>query len=148
AVPASQGLGMTKIPGRSCSVRNARAFSSCVRMLDLLIYHSAVIRSPHDAPPARKGLSRRALIWASAALVLLAWVPVLALHLRNMSVADPGTGTLLAVFAPTSSRRDVFRGIADSKGVPVAPVSWAPGTWIVQSTETGFAGRLREQGAW
>src|SRR5882724_9483619 len=33
AVPASQGLGMTKIPGRSCKARNIRARSACVRML-------------------------------------------------------------------------------------------------------------------
>src|SRR3977135_2103845 len=33
AVPASQGLGMTKIPGRSCRARNVRARSACVRMV-------------------------------------------------------------------------------------------------------------------
>ena len=33
AVPASQGFGMMKIPGRSCSARKARARSACVRML-------------------------------------------------------------------------------------------------------------------
>src|SRR5260221_6299618 len=33
AVPASQGLAMTKIPGRSCNARNIRARSACVRML-------------------------------------------------------------------------------------------------------------------
>ena len=65
-----------------------------------------------------------------------------------MSVSDPGTGTLVVVFPPTRSTRDVFRGIADAKGAPVGPVGWAPSTWIVQSAETGFAGRLREQGAW
>jgi hypothetical protein len=113
-------------------------------------YDTAMIRSPRDetAVPARKRLSPRALIGACVLLMLLTWIPVLAIHLRNMSAADPGTGTLIVVFPPTRSTRDVFRGIADAKGAPVGPVRWAPSTWIVQSAETGFAGRLREQGAW
>lgn len=108
-----------------------------------------MIRGPHEsAARSHKGLSRRALIGACVLLVLLTWIPVLAIHLRNMSVADPGTGTLIVVFPPTRSTRDVFRGIAGANGAPVGPVRWAPSTWIVQSAETGFAGRLREQGAW
>jgi len=111
-----------------------------------------MIRGPGETstPPTgiKKGLPLRAWIWACAILVVLTWTPVLALHLRNMSVADPGTGTLIAVFPPTSSTRDVFKSIADAKGAPVGPVSWLPRTWIVQSAEAGFAGRLRERGAW
>ena len=111
-----------------------------------------MIRGPGElsAPPigARRALSLRAWIWACAILVVLTWTPVLALHFRNMSVADPGTGTLIAVFPPTSSTRDVFKSIVDAKGAPVGPVSWLPRTWIVQSAEAGFAGRLRERGAW
>jgi|SRR5215831_2352473 len=120
-------------------------------MAGLLNYDDAMIRGPHQyasTPLQRKGLSRRAWIGACALLVLLTWIPVLAIHLRNMSVADPGTGTLVVVFPPTRSTREVFRGIADAKGAPVGPVRWAPSIWIVQSAETGFAGRLREQGAW
>ena len=97
---------------------------------------------------AKKALSLRAWIWACLILVVLTWTPVLALHLRNMSVADPGTGTLIVVFPPTVSTRDLFRSIGDARGAPVGPASWVPRTWIVQSAETGFAGRLREHGAW
>ncbi len=106
------------------------------------------VSGPVAGAPASKGLSRRAWIWACALLVLLTWVPVLVIHLRNMSVADPGTGTLIVAFAPTSSTRDLFRRIAEARGAPVGAVSWIPGAWIVQSAETGFAGRLREHGAW
>ena len=119
-------------------------------MAGLLNYDDAMIRGPYEyasTPLPRKGLSRRAWIGACALLVLLTWIPVLAIHLRNMSVADPGTGTLVVVFPPTRGTREVFRGIADAKGAPVGPVRWAPSTWIVQSAESGFAGRLREQGA-
>ena len=110
-----------------------------------------MIRGPDETslPVTRawRALPLRAWIWACVILVVLTWTPVLVLHLRNMSVADPGTGTLIAVF-PTSSTRDVFRSIADAKGAPVGPVSWLPRTWVVVSTEAGFAGRLRERGAW
>jgi len=112
-----------------------------------------MIRAPDeasipDSSGVPRGLSRRTWIWACVFLVLLTWVPVLAIHLRNMSVADPGTGTLIVVFPPTSSTRDVFRSIAEAKGAPVGPVDWIPRTWIVQSGQTGFAGRLRQAGAW
>jgi len=109
-----------------------------------------MISAPDEVPvrAARKGLSRRAWILGCVLLVLLTWTPVLVLHLRNMSVSDPGTGTLVVVFPPTTSNRDLFRSISEARGAPVGPVSWAPSTWIVQSTESGFAGRLRERGAW
>jgi len=109
-----------------------------------------MIRSPSDsyAPVTGARLSRRAWIGACVLLVVLTWVPVLGIHLRNMSVADSGTGTLIAVFPPTSSTRDLLRSIAQADGLPVQPVRWMPGTWIVESGESGFAGRLRERGAW
>jgi hypothetical protein len=119
-----------------------------------LPYDVAMIRGPGDASSAgvaagaRRGLSRRAWIWACVLLVLLTWTPVLGLHLRNMSVADSGAGTVIALYPPTSSTRDVFRGIVDARGAPVGPVGWIPRAWFVRSEETGFAGRLREHGAW
>lgn len=81
-------------------------------------------------------------------LVVLTWTPVFAVHIRNMSVGDSAAGTVIVVFPPTMSTRDVFRGIVEAKGAPVAPVGWMPRTWIVQSAESGLAGRLRERGAW
>ncbi|HET7766469.1 MAG TPA: hypothetical protein VFK92_15400 [Burkholderiales bacterium] len=108
-----------------------------------------MIRAPDDATPSRAGvgLSGRAWLWACVLLVVLTWAPVFALHVRNMSVADPGAGTLIAVFPWTSSTRDVFRSIGEAKGTPVSPVGWIPRAWVVQSGEAGFAGRLRERGA-
>lgn len=114
-------------------------------------YDGAMIRGPKEIPDPVAGAQSappHAWIWACVFLVVLTWTPVLAIHLRNMSVADSGTGTLIAVFPPTASRRDLLRGIAQADGLPVQPVNWMPGTWIVESGETGFAGRLRERGAW
>ena len=81
-------------------------------------------------------------------LIVLTWTPVLAIHLRNMSAFDPAAGTLIVIFPPTWSSRDLFRAIGEARGFPLGSVSWIPRTWIVQSSETGFAGRLRENGAW
>src|SRR5215472_11145342 len=46
AVPASQGLGMMKIPGRSCSARNDRARSACVRMVNSYRQHLVALAVP------------------------------------------------------------------------------------------------------
>ena len=109
-----------------------------------------MIRAPGDnaAAPARKGFPPGAWIWACVLLVALTWTPVLVNHLRNMRVADYGAGILLVVFPATSSTRDVFRSIEEARGLPLRPVDWLPRTWIVQSYDFGFAGRLRERGAW
>lgn len=114
-----------------------------------------MIRRPNEAEPsegarvpARRALTRRVWIWASLFLVALTWTPVLGIHVYKMSLGDPGAGTVVVVFPPTFSTRDSFRSIVDARGSPVRPVSWIPRTWIVHSPEGGFAGRLRERGAW
>lgn len=108
-----------------------------------------MIRAPDDdAVVPRRGLSTGAWIWLCVFLVALTWTPVLVNHLRNMRVADRGAGILLVVFAPTTSSREVFRSIEAARGWPLKPVSGLPRTWIVQSYDFGFAGRLRERGAW
>jgi hypothetical protein len=112
-----------------------------------------MIRGPGElssagTPGRSRGLSRRAWIWTCVFLVVLTWTPVLGVHLRNMSVADSGAGTVIVVYPPTSSTREVFRGIVDARGAPVGPAGWIPRAWFVQSEEAGFAGRLRKGGAW
>jgi hypothetical protein len=113
-------------------------------------YHTAMIRSPDDAtaPPARKRLTPGAWVLACVVLVALTWTPVLVNHVRNMTIADSAAGVLLVVFPPMSSTRNVFRSIEAARGAPLKPVGWIPGSWIVQSSDFGFAGRLRERGAW
>jgi hypothetical protein len=116
-------------------------------------YDGAMIRGPGELPSAgtpghARGLSRRAWIWTCIFLVVLTWTPILGIHVRNMSIADSGAGTVIVVFPPTSSTLELFRSIVDAKGAPVGAVSWIPRAWIVRSAESGFAGRLRERGAW
>ena len=105
-----------------------------------------MIRAPDETAGPRRRLSPGAWVLACVLLVAVTWTPVLALHIRNMTTADSAAGTLLVVFPPTSSTRDVFRSIEAAQGSPVKPV--APGAWIVLSPDVGFAGRLRERGAW
>ena len=81
-------------------------------------------------------------------LVLLTWTPVFGIHLYKMSLAGPGTGTVLVVFSPALDTRELFRSVADAKGSLVRPVPWFPRMWVARSPEPGFVGRLKERGAW
>ena len=107
-----------------------------------------MIRAPDDdaVVPPRRGLSTGAWIWLCVLLVALTWTPVLVNHLSNMRVADRGAGTLLVVFRRRRARAS-FRA-SRPPGWPLKPVGGLPRTWIVQSYDFGFAGRLRERGAW
>ena len=105
-----------------------------------------MIRAPHETAGLPTRLSPGAWMLACVLLVAVTWTPILVYHIRNMTTADSAAGTLLVVFPPTSGRRDVFRSIEAAQGSPLKPV--VPGTWIVQSPDAGFAGRLKEQGAW
>src|SRR5215472_4477589 len=48
AVPASQGFGMTKIPGRAWSAWNRRAFSACVADMRILSGRTTIEQQPHS----------------------------------------------------------------------------------------------------
>ena len=88
--------------------------------------------------------------WILVCLFLLAvtWLPLFGIHLYRTSLSDAGTGTAVVVFPPTSTSAAVFQGVMKADGSLIRPVSWLRRTWIVHSLEPGFAGRLREQGAW
>ena len=116
-----------------------------------LSYDGAMIRRPYEAPAryaAARGMPLGAWIGACVLLVVVTWAPVFLVHARNMSVADSATGALLVVFPPTTGTLDLLRNIAAADGALVEPVRWMPRAWIVQSKDAGFAGRLRERGAW
>ena len=99
-------------------------------------------------PPGAGGARSRALIWICVFLVVLTWTPVFGIHLYKMSLADPGTGTVVVVFSPALDARGLFRSVADAGGSLVRPVPWFPRMWVARSLEPGFVGRLRERGAW
>ncbi|MGB5080445.1 MAG: hypothetical protein WBO23_06855 [Burkholderiales bacterium] len=88
--------------------------------------------------------------WALACLLLLAvtWMPVFGVHLYRTSLADRATGTVVVVFPPMLGSRELFRSVSEASGSLVRPVRWFPRMWVASSAEPGFAGRLRERGAW
>lgn len=83
-------------------------------------------------------------------LILLAvtWLPVFGIHLSKTSLNPEDTGTVVAMFAPGTAQKDLFRRVIEARGSIVRPVSWLPGTWVVMSREPGFAGRMQQAGAW
>jgi hypothetical protein len=110
-----------------------------------------MIRRPGDRTYPRlaaRDHQGRKWVLASMLIVAVTWIPVLAVHLHRTSVGDRGTGTVIVVFSPTRSSRELFRSVAEASGSLVRPVPWLPRAWVARSLEPGFAGRLREHGAW
>ena len=109
-----------------------------------------MIRDPKETSrPASAETRSRAWIWVCLLLlVAVTWTPVFGIHLYKMSLADPGTGTVVVVFSPALDTRELFRNVADAGGSLVRPVPWFPRMWVARSLEPGFVGRLRERGAW
>lgn len=83
-----------------------------------------------------------------ALLLAVTWVPLMMLHVHRMSLAPASTGAMVVVFAPTAPSDELFRHVIAANGSLVQPIRWLPNSWVVQSLEPGFAGRLKERGAW
>ena len=110
---------------------------------------------PHPHGSARPALApgairaqRRKLALACFVIVAVTWIPVFGVHLYRTSVGDRGTGTVVVVFSPVIGSRELFRSVAEANGSLVRPIPWFPRMWVATSAEPGFAGRLKERGAW
>ena len=90
----------------------------------------------------------RAWIWVCLLLIVVTWAPVFGIHIYRMSLNAENTGTVVVVFSPTLTRRDLFRNVMGANGSLVRPVRWFPSMWVVRSLEPGFVGRLKIRGAW
>ncbi len=80
------------------------------------------------------------------ALVLLAWVFVMAALIHNAALPASASGTMLAVFDVNTSEAQAVQIIAAAQGkiVKQSGLSFA---WIVNSDEAGLAGKLKAAGA-
>lgn len=89
-------------------------------------------------------------MWIFVCIFLLAvtWLPLFSIHFYRTSLSDSSSGTVVVVFSPASSSTELLQHVIDADGLLVSPVTWLRNTWIVHSSEPGFAGRLRQQGAW
>jgi hypothetical protein len=81
-----------------------------------------------------------------ALAVALIWFLIMLVLVRTAALAPEETGKILAVFEPGTSEDEIFRKLVSARGKPVR-ATWLPFVWVAQSDETGFAGRLFDEGA-
>ena len=84
--------------------------------------------------------------WAALAVALLLVVstaPVIA----AADLPNHARGTLAAVFPPGSGKAAIVAAVAGAGGTVVRGGGW-DSVLVVHSDEAGFAGRLRQAGAW
>lgn len=115
------------------------------------LHEASIPRAYGEASSSeRRGSGLKARHWIAAFLVLLGitWVPLLSVHLHRTTLRDTDSGSVVVVFSPLLSSKAVFQKVIDANGAMVRHVVWARHMWVVRSTESGFAGRLRASGAW
>ena len=78
--------------------------------------------------------------------VILAWVAVMAILMRQASLPATASGPMLAVFEPGTSPDDIFARLTLAGARPVRETAFGF-IWVVAGDEPGLAGRLAQQGA-
>jgi hypothetical protein len=79
-------------------------------------------------------------------LVLITWLIVMAVTMRQAALPPEAPGPLLAVFEPGMSENEMFARIIAANGKPLRGTSLGF-VWVVAGEEKGLAGRLEGQGA-
>lgn len=85
-----------------------------------------------------------AAVFAGSVLVL--WLAVMAITMRQAALPSEAPGPLLAVFEPGMSEDEMFARIIAANGKPLRG-TWLGFVWVVAGEEAGLAGRLEAQGA-
>lgn len=78
--------------------------------------------------------------------VAAVWLVAMALTLKDAQLPAEADGTVLAVFPPGSSDDVMFGAVVRAGGEPLRS-TWIGFAWVARSTDPGFAGRLRSEGA-
>ena len=78
--------------------------------------------------------------------VLLVWLVGMTLFVRHSALPPEASGTMLAVFEPSTSQDAAVAAIIKSGG-NVVKKSGLDFVWVVQSDEAGLAGKLKANGA-
>ena len=81
-----------------------------------------------------------------AGTVLVLWLAVMAVMMRQAALPPEASGPLLAVFEPGMSEDEMFARIIAADGKPLRG-TWLGFVWVVAGEEAGLAGRLETQGA-
>ena len=87
------------------------------------------------------------LALAIAMAVVAVWLLTMMVALRSLAPPSAASGRLLAIFPPAVSEVRALQAIAAAGGLTFGQ-TWFRLGWEVRGDEPGFAGRLRENGAW
>jgi hypothetical protein len=78
--------------------------------------------------------------------VLIAWLAIMAVLMRQAALPPEASGTMLAVFDPGTPGDQVFASIVASGAKPIRETAFGF-IWVVNGEEPGLAGRLAQNGA-
>ncbi|MFN0193901.1 MAG: hypothetical protein ACKVP5_18330 [Aestuariivirga sp.] len=78
--------------------------------------------------------------------VLIVWLAVMAVLMRQTALPPEASGTMLAVFDPGTPGDQVFASIIASGARPIRETAFGF-IWVVSGEEPGLAGRLEQNGA-
>ena len=78
--------------------------------------------------------------------VLVVWIAVMAVLMRQASLPHEAAGLMLVVFEPGTSPDDIFAKLTLAGARPIRETAFGF-IWVVAGDEPGLAGRLAGQGA-
>ena len=78
--------------------------------------------------------------------VIVVWIAVMSVLMRQASLPHEASGPMLAVFEPGTPPDDIFAKLTFAGARPVRQTAF-PFIWVVAGDEPGLAGRLAGQGA-
>ena len=78
--------------------------------------------------------------------VIVLWVAIMAILMRQASLPPEASGPMLAVFEPGTTPDDIFARLTTAGARPVRETAFGF-IWVVAGDEPGLAGRLAGQGA-
>jgi hypothetical protein len=78
--------------------------------------------------------------------VVVVWIAVMAVLMRQASLPHEASGPMLAVFQPGTSPDDIFAKLTIAGARPIRETAFGF-IWVVAGDEPGLAGRLAGQGA-
>ncbi|WP_137390520.1 hypothetical protein [Rhodoligotrophos defluvii] len=100
---------------------------------------------PGTASPSRRSNPH----WLAAGIgvaLLVVWLAVMALAIRDAALAPDATGRMFVVFPPGLDDTAMVNRIAAAGGQPVRQ-TWIDSVWVVAGDRPGLAGALKDQGA-
>jgi hypothetical protein len=86
------------------------------------------------------------LALALFAVILIGWLAVMAVLMRQAALPAEATGPMLVVFEPGTEGGQILEKIVNAGARPIRPTAFGF-IWVVAGDAPGTAGRLSDQGA-